>query len=68
MGTWYNVKDPYSDECEDGIEDVEHAKCSSLVRRRSVKFHLALTADCEADEAKDEELLYAYTTHVYVKT
>ena len=49
--------DAYSDECQDSIEDVEHAECSSLVRRGSVMFHLTLETDCQADEAADEELL-----------
>ena len=37
--------DAYSDEGQDGIKDVEHAQCSSLVRRGSVTLHLTLEAD-----------------------
>ena len=36
----------YSDERQDGIEDVEHTECSSLVRHGSVTLHLTLKADC----------------------
>ena len=47
----------YSDECQDSIEDVEHAECSSLVRHGSVTSHLTLETNCQADEATDEKLL-----------
>lgn len=53
----YGKDDAYSDESQDGIKDVEHAECSSLVRHGSLTLHLTLEADCEADEATDEELL-----------
>ena len=38
--------DAYSDEGQNGIEDVEHAERSFLVRQGSISLHLTLEADC----------------------
>ena len=53
----YRESAAYSDEGKVGVKGVEHAECPFLIRYRSVTTHLALEADCEADEATDEELL-----------
>ena len=42
----YGNNDAYSDEGQNGIEDVEQAEGSILVRWGSISLHLMLEADC----------------------
>ena len=44
-GDGHGKSGAYGDECQDRINDVEHAECSFLVRHGSVALHLTLEAD-----------------------